>query len=351
MSEAMSFRVLDLFCGGGGSSWGARLAGAHIVCGVDADPCAHEAYALNFPNARALRLKMTRKTSVNALGDLGHIDVLLASPECTNHTMARGNRPIDHHSRDTAMFVLNFAADLLPRWIVIENVIQMRAWRGYGDLLGQLHGLGYATHPVTLDARDFGVPQQRRRLFVLCDREGSPIAPKPPPGMKAPTVADILDPPGTWPTKPLRRAGRAVPTLERAERAIAAVGEGKSFLIVYYGSDASGGWQTLERPLRTITTIDRFGLVTWEGSEPHLRMLQVPELARAMGFDNAYTLDGVGSRRDQVRLLGNGVAPPVMEAIVQSLTFQPKTGALAQTDLGRALGHAAERPETTQALA
>jgi DNA (cytosine-5)-methyltransferase 1 len=169
--------------------------------------------------------------------------------------------------------------------------------------------------------------------------------------MKAPTVADIRDPPNTWPPKPLRRPGRAAPTLERAERTIAALGEGKPFLIVYYGSDASGGWQTLDRHLRTITTIVRFGLVTWEGSEPHLRMLHVPELARAMGFDNAYTLDGVGSRRDRIRLLGNGVAPPVMKAIVQSLTFQPKTGALAQTDLGRALEQAAERPETTEALA
>jgi DNA (cytosine-5)-methyltransferase 1 len=48
-------------------------------------------------------------------------------------------------------------------------------------------------------------------------------------------------------------------------------------------------------------------------------MLQVPELKKAMGFDNIYRLP-YGSRRDQIRILGNGVCPPVMEAIVRSLT-------------------------------
>lgn len=351
MSASMRLRVLDLFCGGGGSSWGAYRAGAQIVCGVDADPCAREAYALNFPAARAVRMKMTRNTGANALGDLGHIDMLLASPECTNHTMARGNRPINHHSRNTARFVLNFAADLKPRWIIIENVIQMRVWNGYDELLARLKGLGYATEALTLDARDFGVPQQRRRLFVLCDREERPVIPQAAAGIRAPTVGEILDPPGTWPTKPLRRPGRAAPTLERAERAIAALGTGVPFLIVYYGSDASGGWQTLDRPLRTITTIDRFGLVTWEGPEPRLRMLQVPELARAMGFDNDYTLQGIGSRRDRIRLLGNGVAPPVMEAIVRSLTGRQNLAPSPRTNLRQVQGRAAPRRETTQASA
>jgi DNA (cytosine-5)-methyltransferase 1 len=97
------------------------------------------------------------------------------------------------------------------------------------------------------------------------------------------------------------------------------LGEGNPFLIVYYGSDGGGGWQSLDRPLRTLTTLDRFGLVTWQGQTPMLRMLQVPELKRAMGFDSGYRLP-YGSRRDQVKILGNGVCPPVMRAIVRSLT-------------------------------
>lgn len=100
---------------------------------------------------------------------------------------------------------------------------------------------------------------------------------------------------------------------------------------MYYGSDGSGGWQPLDRPLRTLTTLDRFGLVTWKGRIPMLRMLQVPELKRAMGFDKNYILPH-GSRRDQIKILGNGVCPPVMEMVVHSLTAHKKLDGVNRTD-------------------
>lgn len=119
---------------------------------------------------------------------------------------------------------------------------------------------------------------------------------------------------------------RAQRTLERARKAMAKLGPGVPFLIVYYGSDGSGGWQTLDRPLRTITTLDRFGLVEYQKTGPTLRMLQIPELVRAMGFLNS---PGVklehGSRRDRIKLLGNAVCPPVMEAIVRTITSGSQT--------------------------
>src|SRR5262249_6466600 len=125
----------------------------------------------------------------------------------------------------------------------------------------------------------------------------------------------VLDPDGCWTSSLLRSEKRAQPTIERAERAIASLGARKPFLIVYYGSDGAGGWQPLNRPLRTVTTLDRFGLVTWQNDTPMLRMLQVPELKRAMGFGEDYVLDAVRQRRDQIKILGNGVPPPVMQAI------------------------------------
>jgi DNA (cytosine-5)-methyltransferase 1 len=74
----------------------------------------------------------------------------------------------------------------------------------------------------------------------------------------------------------------------------------------------------LNRPLRTLTTLDRFGLVSGLGKETTLRMLQVPELKRAMGFPDDFKLDR-GTRRDRIRLLGNAVCPPVMEAVIKTL--------------------------------
>jgi hypothetical protein len=95
----------------------------------------------------------------------------------------------------------------------------------------------------------------------------------------------------------------------------------QDFLLVYYGSDGGGGRQRLDRPLRT--TLDRFALVTWVNREPMSRMLQPSELTRTMGFMEDYSLTPVRTRQERIKVLGNGVAPPVMEAIVRRLTSGP----------------------------
>jgi DNA (cytosine-5)-methyltransferase 1 len=316
-------RTLDLFCGGGGSSLGAQAAGAEIVCGIDAWDIASQTYKANFPDAAAPNVTLCETSSPVDLGlDLGDIDLILASPECTNHTCAKGNVPRDENSKRTARYLLNFARALSPRWMVLENVVHMKKWDGYDPLVAELEGLGYHVRSQVLNAAWFGVPQNRRRLFLLCDREQMPDE-VPLPGGAPKTARDILDPPGSWSSRPLYRDGRAVNTIARAERAMAKLGRRKDFLIVYYGSDGSGGWQPLDKPIRTLTTLDRFGLVTWDGDTPMLRILQVPELKRAMGFTGKLEH---GCRRDRVMLLGNGVCPPVMTAVVRSLK-SPAAGA------------------------
>ncbi|NBC33544.1 MAG: DNA cytosine methyltransferase [Alphaproteobacteria bacterium] len=312
-------RVLDLFCGGGGSSHGAERAGAEIVCGVDGWDVAIKTFRQNFPKAKAIKAWMREDSSPAELtGGIGQIDLILASPECTHHTCARGAKERNESSRATARFVLNFARALQPRWVILENVVHMKKWAGYRALIDELEN-DYFVREQPLDAAHFGVPQTRRRLFLLCDRERLPEAVLPTWSAAPRTARSIIEWDGTWKAGPLDNGRRAVATLARAQRGIDALGEGIDFLMVYYGSDASGGWQSLDRPLRTITTLDRFGLVRWRDGEPTLRMLQVPELRRAMGFGPDFLLEQ-GCRRENIKLLGNGVAPPVVEAIVRTLT-------------------------------
>lgn len=318
----MTVRTLDLFCGSGGSSWGARAAGAEIVAGIDAWEIATRTFADNFPGAEAVTRRISERSRLDALERLGPFDLILASPECTNHSCARGARERDEVSRRTALHVLRYVRYFQPRWLVLENVVHMRSWRGYHQLVTTLRNeIGYHVDCQLLDAADFGVPQTRRRLFVICDRD----RPVPRVGKLRNTTQGaartVVDPVGTWPAGPLENGRRAERTLRRAHRAMAELGSGVPFLIVYYGSDGSGGWQTLDRPLRTVTTLDRFGLVEYRETIPTLRMLQVPELVRAMGFWRRprMKLDH-GSRRDRIKLLGNAVCPPVMEAIVRTIT-------------------------------
>ena len=167
-------RTFDMFSGGGGSSWGAALAGASVIGGVDAWTLATEVFADNFPEAKVFCGRVEELEPRVIIDEIGPIDLMLASPECTNHSCARGARPRVEESRDTAFEVVRYARVMRPRWIVIENVIHMRPWSRYQGLLQALREQGYRVAEHVLDAADHGVPQRRKRLFLLCDRECDP---------------------------------------------------------------------------------------------------------------------------------------------------------------------------------
>lgn len=319
----MTIRAFDLFCGAGGSSCGARQAGVRIVGGADLWEKAADTFVSNFPGAKVYRKKIEMLSPTTVRKEVGPVELLLASPECTNHSVAKGNAPRNELSRRTAFQVIRFAKAWKPRWVVVENVVSMQRWDAYDEWLTSLHRLGYHTTELKLNAENFGVPQSRRRLFVVADRSREPVLPIAR-ASKTVTVKDILYRGPTingynYNLRPLFGPGRAMPTLERAERAIKAIGADQPFLIVYYGSDAAGGWQTLDRPLRTITTLDRFALVEPNANGHRMRMLQPPELAAAMGFPKDYHWPQF-TRREHIKLIGNAVSPPVMRAIVEALT-------------------------------
>ncbi len=311
-------QVFDMFCGGGGSSYGAAMAGTKIVGGIDCWLLATDVFSDNFPDARMFVGRVEEYDPATIVDEMGAIDLLLASPECTNHSCARGGRPRFEGSRDTALEVVRYARAMKPRWLIIENVVYMRSWSRYSELVNGLNGEGYRLAEYVLDAADYGVAQRRRRLFIVGDRESDPPSRIPRNRGRKRAAARVLDKPGVWAKSPLDNGRRAAATLERAERGFSSVGRDVPFLIVYYGSDGAGGWQPITVPLRTVTTLDRFGLCEPSEAGPTLRMLQVPELARAMGFGGDLILEK-GTRRDRIMILGNGVCPPVMETVVRVL--------------------------------
>lgn len=310
-------RAIDLFCGAGGSSWGAQSAGVEIVAGFDMWPVAESVYRANFPKAKFYGGRLEHHNPNSIARELGKIDLIMASPECTNHSVAKGNKPRCEKSRATALQVIRFARAFKPRWLVVENVVSMRNWSRYEHFIAAIERLGYKTLTEALNAADFGVPQSRRRLFILCDRKRKP-GPIGIPRRIRRTAQQIIDGNGTYAYSLLWAKGRAKATLARADRAIAKVGTKSDFLIVYYGTDHAGGWQRLDAPLRTITTLDRFAYVKPNGSGHVMRMLQPPELKKAMGWPKKYKINH-GTRREKIKMIGNAVCPPVMKSIVKDL--------------------------------
>ncbi len=310
-------RTLDLFHGLGGCSSGAKLAGAEIVAGIDFWNISSDAYKCNFPSATVINQDIRAVSPVTLKKQIGNIDLIVASPECTNHSCAKGSNPICEESRETAFEIIKFANTFRPRWIVIENVIQMRSWHGHQRLLEELWELGYFIKEQVLNAQDFKVPQSRKRLFLLCSLSGESEAIKIN-RKHLNSAQEIIDKSSLYKFTELNKPGRAINTLERAKRAVSQIGNNEPFLVVYYGTDGAGGWQTIDKPLRTITTLDRFAYVKPTNSGHLMRMLQPEELKLAMGFPSKYKL-ATKNRRDKIKLIGNAVCPPVMKEIVSSL--------------------------------
>lgn len=302
-------RVIDFFCGAGGSSLGATWAGCTVVAAVN-----HwEIAALSYEHNHGLRPLRESCQDVSP-EDLPEADVMLFSPECTSHSRARGARPRDEMSRSTAWQVVRFVRALAPRAWVVENVTEISQWPPFGEWVAALQELGYhVNHDAAgrpgqvLDASEFGVPQARRRWFLVGHRDFEPVIVSP--HATPVPVAECID--WSLPSRPVIRPERSL-----AEKTLHRIEEGRRrhgdrFLVQYNGTATS---QPLDAPCRTVTTRDRFALVDHD----RIRMLSPRELLRIMGFPERYHLEG--NRSEQIAQAGNAVAPPVMRSILEQVS-------------------------------
>lgn len=167
-------RAIDLFCGAGGLSEGFRAAGYDLAYALDKDQDSIETYGANHPGVKAECVSITDRTPgqiAEAAG--GKIDVVVGGPSCqTFSTAGRKNgwvRKGDPRN-DLWKQMLAIVEHLQPKAFLLENVPGMVYWkRGeFGaEVLDEFAKLGYAVSKEILLAADYGVPQRRRRLFLV----------------------------------------------------------------------------------------------------------------------------------------------------------------------------------------
>ena len=152
-------------------------------------PIAIATHEANHPNVRHYCKDLDTANPCEIVPE-GHLDLLLASPECRFHSPAQGGRPLDEQNRASAWHVVRWAERLYVRRIVVENVPRFLKWgpldrRGRpvksreGELFSAwvrtLEAIGYRVEWRVLNAADYGTPQTRRRLFVQARRDGRRI--------------------------------------------------------------------------------------------------------------------------------------------------------------------------------
>lgn len=293
--------AIDLFCGVGGFTEGARAAGCKVIFAADSALKALLYFEQNHPETPRAKMDLT-KTNFDLVPK--H-DLLLTSHCCQGFTDAKGKeKPGSAKSRETAWAVPACAEVHKPTFIVAENVLEFLKWDLYPVWEQRMNNAGYTLSPHVLDAADFGIPQNRERVYIIGTRSKSPLKLK---FEKRPHVAasTILDNSSAW-RKVADKCDKTRWQVENGRRDF-----GPRFLLPYYGSAKTG--RSLHRPLGTVTTRDRYGLIDGE----NIRMLNVKEYRRAMGFPDHYILPDL--KADAIKLLGNAVCPPEVCEIIKAL--------------------------------
>ncbi len=193
------YLLADLFCGAGGTSTGAERAikdlGAEtiLVC-INHWPLAIETHHANHPNAMHYIEDITAADPLK-LVPWGFLDLLMASPECTHFSRARGGKPVNNQSRMNPWAILTWLTKLDVRTVLIENVPEFRDW-GPVDAndqpIREMKGIffeawieaikkcGYRLEFRILNAADYGDATTRKRFFLIARKDGRPVTfPKP----------------------------------------------------------------------------------------------------------------------------------------------------------------------------
>lgn len=186
--------IADLFCGAGGSTSGAmravRAMGRRAeVVAVNHWDLAIATHTRNHPEARHHCVNLDAARPEDIVPE-GRLDLLMASPECTHHSRARGGKPVIDQMRMSAWHVQRWASVLDVRAILVENVAEFREWgpvtaSGRPDPAGKgkyfeawiqsLWAMGYDVQWKLLNAADFGDATTRTRFFLQARKDGLAI--------------------------------------------------------------------------------------------------------------------------------------------------------------------------------
>lgn len=172
--QTRPLRAIDLFCGAGGLTEGLTAAGIDVVYALDNDRDSCETYRLNHPTTRVDCCSIA-DLSLHEIAEAcgGPVDIVVGGPSCQSFSTAgRKNgwvRKGDPRN-DLWRTMLALVEHLAPRAFLLENVPGMVYWRQgeFGaTVLEEFEKLGYLVTKDILLAADYGVPQRRRRLFIV----------------------------------------------------------------------------------------------------------------------------------------------------------------------------------------
>jgi DNA (cytosine-5)-methyltransferase 1 len=379
--------TVDLFTGAGGLALGFADAGFHPLAANDFDATVAATFAANFQNTPFLLRPIERVPGQEFLSiaglQSGQIDAVLGGPPCQAFSVYNHQRGF--HDDRSGLFreYLRIVGEVQPKVVVMENVVGMTSLDG-GRAIDEIHRslgkLGYRVEHRILRAEEYGVPQERRRIFFVGSRVGPIIWPEPTHGRpddlltahldRLVTVWDAI---GDLPKLEMGEGSDEVMRYTRLARNTyqAAMREGSDGVRNHYAPQLmeinvkrmrhipqGGSWRNLPHELlpagmkraRRSDHTKRYGRLHPDGlfstiltkADLHWgayihpvqdRTLSVRECARAQSFPDRFRF--VGSRSEQYRQVGNAVPPLLARMVATSVRKMIELAKAGERPAGR----------------
>ena len=192
--------AVDLFAGAGGLSLGFEQAGFDIMASVEIDPIHCSAHKYNFPMCKTICRSVVDVTGeyVREVSGIGEkeIDVVIGGAPCQGFSLI-GKRALDDDRNKLVYHYVRLVLELKPKYFVFENVKGLTVGKHKQFLVEIMDAFKDGGYDVVsdykvLNAADYGVPQDRRRLFLMGGRKGIALPSYPEPLSIRTTVGDAI---------------------------------------------------------------------------------------------------------------------------------------------------------------
>jgi DNA (cytosine-5)-methyltransferase 1 len=308
--------IIDLFCGAGGLSEGFREAGFTSILGIDHDKSALETFSHNHKGAETIceNIEIITKEDIKKKINGKKIHVVIGGPPCQGFSMAGRRNPDDPRNKLVQHF-LRVVRDFKPEFFVIENV---QGFKTMTDNRGKLvmeivkelsKESKYHIQPFFLNSKDYGVPQKRKRMFLIGSKKKNinfNIEKN-----KEVTVGEVIFQKNKIPKSYFYSQKLINGFLRRAKR-------NKELKRGF-------GWQFLDMNDQSYTISARYykdgceALVKYDDSfrEGSIRKLTERECARIQSFPDSYNF--IGGKVNTYKQIGNAVPPKMAKAVAKSI--------------------------------
>ena len=340
-------KVIDLFCGIGGFSYGFEMTNKYeVICAADIWNVAIDTYKKNHIQNENIDILLQDLTILDKKyweKYKNKVDIIIAGPPCQGFSMS-GKREIGDERNSLFEEVIKITNITLPKYVVIENVVGLLSMQTKNNkyikdiIIEEFKNIGYFAEFKILNAAEFGVPQLRKRVIFIASKN-YPIS-FPTPLLTSDKFVTVGDALGNVPangekyTKPktkfqIEMSGvktifnhEAQKSSEKVVKRMSFIPQGGNWQDIPLELGTGGGvhsnaYKRLDPKLPSITIKHAGKAMIIHPTEN--RILTAREVARLQSFPDDFIL--TGTKSDQHQQLANAVPPLLGKAIAEELSF------------------------------